>query len=88
MAFMSIRPTTPGECLVIPKAHVDHFTDLDDMTAQRIMVVAQHIGRRLRSVFNPLRVGKVDFGPLAVIALVSLVAEFALHWMPILYQKL
>jgi histidine triad (HIT) family protein len=50
MAFMAIRPTTPGECLVIPKAHVDHFTDLDDETAQRIMVVAQRIGRRLRTV--------------------------------------
>ena len=62
MAFMSIRPTTPGECLVIPKAHVDHFTDLDDVTAQSIMVVAQHIGRRLRSVFNPLRVGMVVHG--------------------------
>lgn len=48
MAFMALRPTAPGECLVIPKEHVDHFTDLDDDMAQRIMLVGQRIGRRLR----------------------------------------
>ncbi len=62
LAFMAIRPTTPGECLVIPKAHVDHFTDLDDETAQRIMVVAQRIGRRLMTIFKPLRVGMLVHG--------------------------
>ena len=62
MAFMTTRPTAPGECLVIPKAHVDHFTDVDDETAQRIIVVAQRIGRRLRTAFKPLRVGMVVHG--------------------------
>ena len=62
MAFMAIRPTTPGECLVIPTTHVDHFTDLDDDTAQRIMVVGQRIGRRLMQVFKPLRVGMLVHG--------------------------
>jgi histidine triad (HIT) family protein len=62
MAFMGIRPTSPGECLVIPKAHIDHFTDLDDGTAQRIMVVAQRIGRRIMTVFKPLRVGMLVHG--------------------------
>ena len=31
--------------LVIPKAHIDHFTDIPDDIARRIMVVAQRIGR-------------------------------------------
>jgi len=62
MAFMTTRPTAPGECLVIPKAHVDHFTDVDDETAQQIIVVAQRIGRRLRTAFNPMRVGMVVHG--------------------------
>ncbi len=62
MAFMTIRPTAPGECLIIPKAHVDHFTDVDDVTAQRIIVIAQRIGRRLRTTFRPLRVGMVVHG--------------------------
>jgi histidine triad (HIT) family protein len=62
MAFMTIRPTAPGECLVIPKAHVDHFTDVDDETSKQIIVVAQRIGRRLRTAFKPLRVGMLVHG--------------------------
>ena len=62
MAFMGIHPTAPGECLVIPKAHVDHFTDLDDVTAQRMMRMAMRIGKRMRIVFTPLRVGMVVHG--------------------------
>lgn len=62
LAFMTLQPTAPGECLVIPKTHVDHFTDVDDDLAQRIMVVAQHIGRRMRDAFNPQRVGFLVHG--------------------------
>lgn len=62
VAFMGIRPIAPGECIVIPTAHVDHFTDLDDATAQRIIVLAQQIGRRLRTHFSPQRVGMVVHG--------------------------
>jgi histidine triad (HIT) family protein len=62
MAFMTLRPFSPGECLVIPIAHVDHFTDVDDETSQRIMVLAQRIGRRMRRVFTLKRVGFVVHG--------------------------
>jgi len=61
-SFMALHPSAPGECLVIPRAHVDHFTDLDDATAQRVMLVAQRIGRRMRTVFKPLRVGMMVHG--------------------------
>ena len=61
-AFMTLQPTAPGECLIIPKAHVDHFTDLSDDVAQRIMVVAQQLGRRMREVFPLERVGYVVHG--------------------------
>jgi histidine triad (HIT) family protein len=79
MAFMTIRPTAPGECLVIPKAHVDHFTDVDDDTAQRIMVVAQRIGRRLRTAFKPLRVGMVVHGFGVPHAHLLLVPQHGIH---------
>ena len=79
MAFMTIRPTAPGECLVIPKAHVDHFTDVDDDTAQRIMVVAQRIGRRLRTAFKPLRVGMVVHGFGVAHAHLLLVPQHGIH---------
>jgi len=61
-AFMSIQPSAPGECLVIPKAHIDHFTDVPDEAAQHIMLVAQRIGRRLRIEFEPERVGFLVHG--------------------------
>jgi histidine triad (HIT) family protein len=61
-AFMGIQPTAPGECLVIPKAHIDHFTDLPDALAERIIVVAQRIGRQIRTMFQPQRVGYVVHG--------------------------
>ena len=61
-AFMALQPTAPGECLVIPKAHVDHFTDLSDDLARHIIEVAQKIGRRMRTVFMPDRVGLLVHG--------------------------
>jgi histidine triad (HIT) family protein len=62
MAMMVLHPTSPGECLVLPKSHVDHFTDVDHPTAKRMIVVAQKIGRRMREVFAPQRVGMVIHG--------------------------
>jgi histidine triad (HIT) family protein len=62
MAFMGIQPTAPGECLVIPRAHVDHFTDVPDDVAQRIIVAAQRIGRAMRTLFEPERVGYLVHG--------------------------
>ncbi len=61
-AFMTLQPTAPGECLVIPKVHIDHFTDLPDNVAQRIMLVAQHLGRRMRDAFSLERVGFLVHG--------------------------
>ena len=61
-AFMSIQPTAAGECLVIPREHVDHFTDLPDDIAEHIMVLAQRIGRRMREVFPLERVGYLVHG--------------------------
>jgi histidine triad (HIT) family protein len=61
-AFMGIQPTAPGECLIVPRAHIDHFTDVPDAVAERIMRVAQGIGRRLREAFRPERVGYLVHG--------------------------
>src|SRR4051812_3674835 len=61
-AFMTLQPTAPGECLVIPNAHVDHFTDVPDHTVAHIATVAQAIGRRMRGVFPLERVGYLVHG--------------------------
>jgi histidine triad (HIT) family protein len=62
IAFMSIQPSQQGECMVVPKQHIDHFTDIPDDFAAHIMTIAQKIGRRMRVVFAPRRVGMVVHG--------------------------
>ena len=62
MAFMGVRPAQPGECMVIPREHIDHFSDLPDDLAAHVMVVAQNISRNVRRVFSPRRVGLVVHG--------------------------
>lgn len=62
LAFLDIRPVNPGHVLVIPKTQVDHFSDLDDATTQKVMAVVQKISRALRQTYNPLRVALVVIG--------------------------
>jgi len=62
MAVMSIQPTRPGECLIIPREHIDHFTDLNDHLASQLIIAALRIGRRVSEQFHPLRVGMVVHG--------------------------
>lgn len=62
LAFLDIRPVNPGHVLVIPKAQVDHFSDLDDATTHKVMAVVQKISRALRQTYNPLRVALVVIG--------------------------
>ena len=61
-AFMTLQPTAAGECVVIPNAHIDHFTDVPDAIAAHIVTVAQAIGRRMRTVFSLERVGYLVHG--------------------------
>jgi histidine triad (HIT) family protein len=62
MAFMALRGVIPGEVCVIPKAHIDHFTDIPDDLAARIMVRGQRIARRMLEVYKPLRMGMIVHG--------------------------
>jgi histidine triad (HIT) family protein len=62
LALMTLHPSQPGECMVIPKQHIDHFTDLPDDLAAHLVVVAQKIGRKMRQGFSPKRVGMVVHG--------------------------
>lgn len=62
VAFMNLRPIHPGDFIVIPRAHVDHFTDLDDQLAAHILTIAQRYARGLLSEFGAVRVGYVVHG--------------------------
>jgi histidine triad (HIT) family protein len=62
LGFMNHKPVHPGECLLIPKIHIDHFMDIDDELAARIMKLGQRLCRRIRAQLNPDRVGYVVAG--------------------------
>jgi len=61
-AFMTIHPTRPGEFVVIPKAHIDHFSDLPDELTAHLCLVAQRLSRTLRERMQPERVGWIVHG--------------------------
>lgn len=62
MSFIPLQPIYPGSCIVIPKPHIDHFTDIPDDLSAKVMITAQKVGRRIREVYQPLRVGMVVHG--------------------------
>lgn len=62
VSFLDVRPLAPGHCLVVPRAEVDHWTDLDADLAAHLMTVAQAVGQAQRSVFDPARIGLLVAG--------------------------
>ncbi len=62
VAFLSIAPMTPGHTLVVPRAEIDHWIDMDaDLTAH-LFQVAQYIGKAQQLEWNPARVGVMVVG--------------------------
>ena len=62
VAFLTINPIRPGHALVVPRAEVDHWLDLDPSLAERCMAVAQVIGRAQMAAFSPTRIGVIIAG--------------------------
>lgn len=62
VAFMSINPLQRGHVLVVPRAEVDHWIELDEDVATHLMVVARRIGRAVQAAFAPSRVGLMIAG--------------------------
>lgn len=48
LAFLDIRPVTPGHLLVIPRRHAAYLAELDEATGARMFVVAQRLAAALR----------------------------------------
>ena len=59
---MSIAPIKRGHALVVPRAEVDRWTDLDEDLAAHLMVVAQRIGQAQQAAFSPVRIGLIIAG--------------------------
>jgi histidine triad (HIT) family protein len=62
LGFMILRPKYTGECLIVPKAHIDQFMDIDDELAAKIIKIGQKTARKMRKIFQPKRVGYVVSG--------------------------
>src|SRR3979409_1569868 len=45
VAFLTINPMTQGHTLVVPRAEIDQWQDVDSETFNRVMGVAQLIGK-------------------------------------------
>jgi histidine triad (HIT) family protein len=61
-AFLSIAPMMPGHTLVVPRAEVDHWIDLEPELAGHLFVVAKHIGAAQQQIWNPRRIGLMIVG--------------------------
>lgn len=48
LAFLDIRPVTPGHLLVVPRRHAPFLADLDEATGGRLFVVAMRLAAALR----------------------------------------
>ena len=62
VAFLTIQPIREGHVLVIPRVEIDHWDDVPEALAARLMTVAQRIARAIKSEWKPLRVGLIVAG--------------------------
>ena len=55
VAFLTIEPMTPGHTLVVPRAEVDNWQDIDPQLFHRVMDVSQRIGKAVCAAFGAER---------------------------------
>ena len=62
LAFMDIQPVREGQVLVVPKGHIDHFSDISDELATKIFLKSHQISKSIRTNLHNERVGLVVHG--------------------------
>jgi len=62
VAFLTIAPVTQGHTLVVPRAEIDQWQDLEPEVFNRIMGVSQRIGKAVRMAFDTPRAGLLIAG--------------------------
>ncbi len=62
VAFLTIAPLKPGHALIVPRAEVDSWTDLEPDVMKHLTGVAQAVGRALDKAYQPEKVGLVILG--------------------------
>jgi diadenosine tetraphosphate (Ap4A) HIT family hydrolase len=80
--FLSINPVQAGHVLLVPRAEVDHWVDLEPELARHLMTVAQIVGRAQQHAFARPRVGLLIAGlevPHTHLHLIPMSSEADLH---------
>lgn len=62
VAFLTIEPMTQGHTLVVPRAEVDNWQDVDPELWGKVMTVSQKIGRAACTAFDTERAGVIIAG--------------------------
>lgn len=62
VAFLTINPITQGHTLVVPRAEIDQWQDLDGEVLAKCTRVAQVIGQAVRAGFGAPRAGLLIAG--------------------------
>lgn len=62
VGFLTIEPMTPGHTLVVPRAEIDNWQDVDPEAFARVMAVAQRIGKAVSRAFDTERSGLIIAG--------------------------
>ncbi len=62
VAFLTIEPMTPGHTLVVPRAEVDNWQDVDPAVFNKVMAVSQRIGKAVCAAFGAERSGVIIAG--------------------------
>jgi histidine triad (HIT) family protein len=62
IVILDHRPVREGHAMVIPKAHINHFIDLDSELAAHICKIVNLIGKKIQALLKPKRVGFVVSG--------------------------
>ena len=62
VAFLSIAPITQGHTLVVPRAEIDNWQDIDTAQFGRVMAVSQRVGKAVCKAFDVERAGVIIAG--------------------------
>lgn len=62
VAFLTIEPMTQGHTLVVPRAEVDNWQNVERALFDHVMAVSQRIGRAVCAGFGAERAGMIIAG--------------------------
>ncbi|WP_006241650.1 HIT family protein [Mycolicibacterium tusciae] len=62
VSFLSIAPITVGHALVVPRAEIDNWQNVEPAVFGRVMEVSQLIGKAVVRAFSAVRAGVIIAG--------------------------